>query len=574
MGLHDLGFKLTDADLSSIMAVIVSSVTAVAVWLLCRMAVVWAKDKDGGGEVSVKEFDRAMRAAEKLPSKKERQAMQEEKVAKKRGITEEDKEERGGGGHAGARVRRTLLRTVCVGQIFCLFKQLSQAGAVDSQVSSSIVFLGQARSAAGSDNNISLAEWNETGSIGILAVHSFNRGVIEISLGHGGALSGAMVRIPCYQRELQGIDYEPEDVTAAFRAFARNAPDGMIRLRHVHAILNMQDRQVRGLDCMKMWPWMRDLPTGVWAGRGWAFDENGLRRLSSTGGSGAMHGVELFESVGAAEAAASGENTKETVVAGSVSEPAAPPEGQKPNLFRKNNLVKQSGVSNILWNRSIIGWEVQIPRFDSKGKRIGKTNRVFAVKKFLVPGRSEAEADAEALEAAKAFRAELVQQGVLSEAKPRDPDFTSEVPGVMWKKEMQKWQVQIRHKNRKKSIFGGYFTEKAAAEAKALELREQHGLERQVKAVSTLAELPVFHPKVPYPAVKWNQGEQQWHARCQVGCAHRHFRIRPKDHSEEELERSFKVAVAWKKKQEKEKEKAVKPKAVKPKAPPVKKRRK
>ena len=30
------------------------------------------EDKDGGGEVSVKEFDRAMRAAEKLPSKKEK----------------------------------------------------------------------------------------------------------------------------------------------------------------------------------------------------------------------------------------------------------------------------------------------------------------------------------------------------------------------------------------------------------------------------------------------------------------------------------------------------------------------
>ena len=34
------------------------------------------QDKDGGGEVSVKEFDRAMRAAEKLPSKKERQEWQ------------------------------------------------------------------------------------------------------------------------------------------------------------------------------------------------------------------------------------------------------------------------------------------------------------------------------------------------------------------------------------------------------------------------------------------------------------------------------------------------------------------
>lgn len=33
----------------------------------------FTKDKDGGGEVSVKEFDRAMRAAEKLPSRKEKQ---------------------------------------------------------------------------------------------------------------------------------------------------------------------------------------------------------------------------------------------------------------------------------------------------------------------------------------------------------------------------------------------------------------------------------------------------------------------------------------------------------------------
>ena len=50
-----------------------------------------------------------------------------------------------------------------------------------------------------------------------------------------------------------------------------------------------------------MWPWMRDLPTSVWAGHGWAFDENGLRRLSSSGGSHAMQGVEVFESVGVAE---------------------------------------------------------------------------------------------------------------------------------------------------------------------------------------------------------------------------------------------------------------------------------
>ena len=87
------------------------------------------------------------------------------------------------------------------------------------------------------------------------------------------------------------------------------------------------------------------------------------------------------------------------------------------------------------------------------------------------PGISEAQADAAALEAAKAFRAELVEKGILSEPKPLDPNFTSEVPGVQWHKRIQKWQVEINLKSDQKKIYGGYFTEKAVAEAKALELR-------------------------------------------------------------------------------------------------------
>eukprot|EP00438_Fugacium_kawagutii_P004312 Skav229420 [mRNA] locus=scaffold2297:196541:197494:+ [translate_table: standard] len=317
-----------------------------------------------------------------------------------------------------------------------------------------------------------------------------------------------------------------------------------------------------------MWPWMRDLPSCVWAGRGWVFDENGLRRLSSTGGSAAMQGVELFESVGAAVVVAREENAKE--MTGSASETAAPAaDGPKPTKFQRHNSAKQSGIPNIGWKNSLQSWEVGFPTFDSKGKKIGRTGRKFAVKMFLVPGRSEAEADAAALQAAKAFRAQLVQQGVLSEPKPHDPNFTSEVPGVQWAKASQKWRVEIRHKGGKKKISGGLFTEKAAAEAKALELQEQHGLQRQVTAASTLVDLPVFTPKVPYPGVMWSQGEQQWRAQCTVDDINRQFRIKPKDHSEEELERSFKVAVAWRKKQEKERGKAAKPTVH-----PVKKQRK
>ena len=330
-----------------------------------------------------------------------------------------------------------------------------------------------------------------------------------------------------------------------------------------------QDCKVRSLDCMKMWPWMRDLPTCMWAGRGWAFDENGLRQLQSTGGSNAMQGAEVFESVGAA-----GEEVKVTeqkLVTAAAAEHAAPPgEWPKPTRFARDIVAKQSGVPNISWKNNKQSWEVQFPG-NSKGEKIRRTGRLFPVKKHMGPGRSEEEADALALEAAKTFRAELVQQGILSEAKLRDPNFTSEVLGVIWQKKGQKWRVQIsaNSNGKRKNINAGCFTEKAAAEAKALELRQQHGLQRQVKAVDSLSTLPVFHPKVPYPRVHWNQSEQQWHAQCQVQGAKRNFRIKPKDHSEDELQRSFKVAVAWMKKQEKEKEGG---KAVRPKVKPGKKR--
>eukprot|EP00438_Fugacium_kawagutii_P016102 Skav235791 [mRNA] locus=scaffold1267:41757:42596:+ [translate_table: standard] len=238
--------------------------------------------------------------------------------------------------------------------------------------------------------------------------------------------------------------------------------------------------------------------------------------------------------------------SEDAVVVSAAKPTAAPPaEWPQPRRFMRNNLEKQSGVPQVYWNKAMVAWRVHYPTFDSKGKK----SRTFSVKKFLVPGRSESEADAAALEAAKAFRAELVQQGILSEPKPRDPDFTSEVPGVKWHKPTQKWQVEICQKGGQKRIYGGLVTEKAAAEVKALKIREQQSLQRQVKPVSTLAEL-------------------QWLAQCKVGGTTPRFRIRPKDHSQQKpkdhsqqkLERTFKEAVVWKKK-EKERAKAKRPKA-------------
>ena len=226
----------------------------------------------------------------------------------------------------------------------------------------------------------------------------------------------------------------------------------------------------------------------------------------------------------------------------------------KPNRWRRNNLAKQSGVPGVHWDKKMWAWKVHFPRLDEKGNRQGYTYRAFSLSKFMKQGLSEAQADAAALEAAKAFRSELLKQGILKEPKPVDPNFTSEVIGVSWKKHSKKWRVRL-YPTGKKSIEGGYFTEKATAEAKALELAKEHGLERRVKAVGKLSELPIFKPKVPYPGVSWEQRSQKWRAQCTVNGVNRNFKVKPKDHSEEELEASFQKAVAWRKRQEMEKEK-------------------
>ena len=316
-----------------------------------------------------------------------------------------------------------------------------------------------------------------------------------------------------------------------------------------------QDTKVRGLDCMKMWPWMRDLPTCLWAGHGWAFDGTSLRRLSTAGGSDAMQGVEVWDSVGKGPEEVRPVEISKQVASGAAAgvEPGGMADtAVKPTRFSRLNSAKQSGVPDVTWNNDW-AWQIRFPTFDKKGKRNGRACRKFSLCKFMKQGLSEAEADAAALEAAKAFRSELVKQGILKEPKPVDPNFTSEVVGVRWRKSHKKWYVELAPKSGTKGpqkIYGGYFTEKSAAEAKALELAKEHGLERRVKAVGKLSELPIFKPKVPYQGVHWSQGEQQWHAQCTKG-AKRNFRVRPKDHSEAELEASFQKAVAWKKKQEK-----------------------
>ena len=325
---------------------------------------------------------------------------------------------------------------------------------------------------------------------------------------------------------------------------------------------------MRGLDMMKKWPWMRDLPTCIWAGHGWAYDANsGLRRLSSAGGSDAMQGVEVWESIGTGPEEV---DSKVEVATGAVERPlvepgAVPQLAQTPSKIMRHNVAKQSGVPGVVWKSSMWAWDVRCPKLDAKGKIVGKTNRNFSISSFMKQGLTEDEADAAALKAAKAFRADLVRQGLVKEPKAKDPQFTSDVVGVKWNKKLKKWEVQLTPKQAKgkegpKKIHGGYFAEKAAAEAKALELAAAHGLQRSVTPVGRFEELHEVQPKVPYPGVKWRIEEQQWYAEIRIQGAKRSLRVKPRDFSEAELERCFQEAVAWKKKQEREREKVRKAK--------------
>ena len=305
--------------------------------------------------------------------------------------------------------------------------------------------------------------------------------------------------------------------------------------------------------------------------------ENHIRRLAAEAdaaaleaadGSHAPQGLEVFESVGVQneEVTPNDGKTKEPPLAMPAAEhPLVPAVEQQPAQLKRYLLAKQSGVRDIYWCTQAFGWKVQFPKVDCKGNFISWTSREFRVKKFMVSGGTEVEADAAALEAAMAFRTELVEKGILSEPKLKDPEFTSEVLGVSWGKKEKKWKVLLCP-NKRKRIYAGCFTEKAAAEAKALELQEKNGMQLQVKPVPALANryagLPVFHPKVPYRGVTWDLQKQKWRASCCVGGVCREFRVKPKDHSEVELERSFNAAVRWRKKHEKEKKgKVVKPKA-------------
>ena len=103
--------------------------------------------------------------------------------------------------------------------------------------------------------------------------------------------------------------------------------------------------QHRAAECMKMWPWMRDLPMRAWAGNGWLLVEDGMMKLSPTGGGSAMQGLEIFESVGSVPEPGEQKPLEST----SQVEPRA--EGEQVVTKNFRGLERQSGIQGICWDQ-------------------------------------------------------------------------------------------------------------------------------------------------------------------------------------------------------------------------------
>mmetsp|Transcript_20383 Transcript_20383/g.56890 ORF Transcript_20383/g.56890 Transcript_20383/m.56890 type:complete len:290 (-) Transcript_20383:67-936(-) len=186
-GLKQLGLECTDEEFDIVMARI---------------------DKDGGGDVSLKEFDRALKVAEKLPPKKKDKGPQ-----KKTGLTDEDREE--------------------FRQIFCLFKQLCR----------------QRASEASGDNDLELVSWDDSGciktgeletlleSVGLHVEQEDVEQMIQQIDTDGNGEIDFQEFCTSMTKKIQ-VEFAPEDIKKSFKAFSRSAPDGLIKVRDLREALS------------------------------------------------------------------------------------------------------------------------------------------------------------------------------------------------------------------------------------------------------------------------------------------------------------------------------------------------
>lgn len=185
-GLREIGFRPSDEEFAALMTGI---------------------DKDGGGDVSVKEFEKAMKLAAKLSPKK---APTIQPVTRTRnGLTPEDIED--------------------FRQIFCLFKQLCRVK-VDEEGKEVLV------------------DWDDSGAISVdeleqlletvgmrLDPKELQQMVKDMDTDGNGEIDFEEF---CSKMSMEiNIGYGPEEIAKSFKAFAKNSPAGLIRVHDLKSAL-------------------------------------------------------------------------------------------------------------------------------------------------------------------------------------------------------------------------------------------------------------------------------------------------------------------------------------------------
>ncbi|OLQ13380.1 hypothetical protein AK812_SmicGene2618 [Symbiodinium microadriaticum] len=220
----------------------------------------------------------------------------------------------------------------------------------------------------------------------------------------------------------------------------------------------------------------------------------------------------------------------------------------KPHRVRVR-LERQSGIQNITW--SVVGGSWKCQCFTRNGTKWKNTCRSFPISKFLEQGLGDEAAVEAALQEAKAYREELVQQGKLKPPKPIAATPRSTVRGVFFDRSQQKWHVRLYHPVTRKQVYGGCFRAKEKAEAKARELAKQLGVQPDIEVlpVRKNSDLRCIEKLGPEKGVTWDVKAQCWHAQCYIRGKKLGVFIRPQDFSNQAVKQAWDEAVSWRRQQ-------------------------
>jgi calmodulin len=175
-------------------------------------AVIARLDSDRSGKVSFKEFDKALRQADKkqlaAPASQKGRRPPSKGKAGKSALMQKDKEE--------------------FRQIFCLFKQLCRSGS--------------------SDDNPELVDWDESGDIAVdeleqlletvgLKLSNSELEVVLRDLDKNNDGSVDFEEFCSSMTEQIQLDYTQEEISSAFASFQRNSPEGLIKVKDLREAL-------------------------------------------------------------------------------------------------------------------------------------------------------------------------------------------------------------------------------------------------------------------------------------------------------------------------------------------------